>query len=93
MIEKFLGQIGQSTLKHLFKNASKYVIGGVTIVIARASYVIGHKDGKKEGTNEQAKRDEDKFKQQEKAHNQDRKKWEKQKEDYEDLLNDVEQNF
>jgi len=56
-------------------------------------YQSGHKDGKKEGTNEQAERDKKKMEEMNKNHEKDRSKWEKEKREYDDLLNDVEQKM
>lgn len=53
-------------------------------------YRKGKLDGKVEGTAEQARRDEKKFKDLHNTHQKDRAEWKKQKKDYEDLLDDLE---
>ena len=53
-------------------------------------YQMGKTDGRKQGTAEQAKRDETKMKQMREDHERDRKRWNEEKQAYEDLLDETE---
>lgn len=53
-------------------------------------YQSGRKDGRIQGTAEQAQRDARKFEQLEHNHASDRKRWNAQKQQYEELLDDAE---
>ena len=53
-------------------------------------YQMGKTDGRKQGTVEQAKRDETKMKQMREDHERDRKRWNEEKQAYEDLLDETE---
>lgn len=56
-------------------------------------YREGHKDGRIQGTAEQARRDERKFRQMHDKHEADRRRWNAEKQEYEDLLDDIENNL
>lgn len=75
------------------KRGTKYATGGGIAVASGAAYAvgesIGHTKGKKEGTVEQATRDEKKMKEMHQKHENDRKCWNEQKQSYEDLLDKV----
>lgn len=68
-------------------------MGGGTVAAGGAAYAIGkskgHKEGKIEGTIEQSQRDEKKMKEMHQKHESDRKRWNEEKQEYEDLLNDI----
>ena len=70
------------------------MFGGGVVVTGGAAYAVGeavgHIKGKKEGTSEQAARDENKFKNMNQQHENDRKQWNEEKQAYEDLLNETE---
>lgn len=87
-------QTGKAVANHVSKNAGKYAAAAGGAVAVGGAYAIGkasgHTEGKKEGVAEQAKKDEVKFKAQHNAHEQDRKEWERQRNQYEDLLDDLE---
>lgn len=102
MIEKFLGLAlegagkvlangAKVVITHFAKHGTKYAIGG-GVAAAGGAYAVGksvgHKEGKKEGTVEQAARDEKKMKEMHKKHENDRKRWNEQKQAYEDLLDE-----
>ena len=53
-------------------------------------YQMGKTDGRKQGTAEQAKRDETKMKQMREDHERDRKRWNEEKQAYVDLLDETE---
>ncbi len=53
-------------------------------------YQMGKTDGRKQGTVEQAKRDETKMKQMREDHERDRKRWNEEKQAYEKLLDETE---
>ena len=53
-------------------------------------YQMGKTDGRKQGTVEQAKRDETKMKQMREDHERDRKRWNEEKQAYENLLDETE---
>lgn len=55
-------------------------------------YQAGKAKGVKEGISRQARLDEEKFRQQAQAHDEDRDKWNEQKQAYEDLLDGIENN-
>ena len=55
----------------------------------RHIYQAGKANGIKEGISKQARIDEEKFRQQAQAHHEDREKWEKEKQGYEELLDDI----
>jgi hypothetical protein len=56
-------------------------------------YQWGKKDGRKNGTIEQAARDEQKFKQLHEQHEQDKRNWEKIDEEKDVLIDDLSKNF
>ena len=56
-------------------------------------YQQGKKDGRVQGTIEQARRDEKKFKEQAERHASDSRKWEREKEEYEELLNEIQSDY
>ena len=86
--------LGKAVGKHFTKHGTKYLIGGGTVAVGGAAYVVGesvgHTKGKKEGTAEQAVRDEKKFKDMHQRHEKDRKRWNEEKQAYEDLLDEKE---
>ena len=107
LIDQIIGNIGKAVApiakeaakgaeQHLAKHGSKYFKAIGCALVAGVSYlggkIKGFTQGKKAGIVEQAKRDEEKLRQQAKAHNEDRKNWRNQKKKYEDLLKDIEQN-
>lgn len=99
MIEKILGlalegarKVLKTVKTHFEKHGTKYAVGGGVAAIGGGAYVVGksvgHKEGKKEGTVEQAARDEKKMKEMHQKHENDRKRWNEQKQAYEDLLDE-----
>lgn len=56
-------------------------------------YKKGHTDGKKEGTIEQAERDEIKMTEMHRQHEQDRKEWTEINKQKDDLIDELEKNF
>lgn len=100
MLEKLLEPVingiikaGSATLSHLAKNWGKYLMGEVAVAAGGAAYAIGkskgHKEGKIEGTIEQSQRDEKKMKEMHQQHECDRKRWNEEKKECEDLLNNI----
>lgn len=79
---------------HFAKHGAKYLLGGGVVVAGGAGYAAGkhtgHEKGKKEGVTEQAFRDETKMKNMHQEHENDRKRWKEEKQAYEDLLNEIE---
>ena len=86
--------LGKAVVEHFTKHGTKYLIGGGTAAVGGAAYAVGesvgHTKGKKEGTAKQAARDEYKFKDMNQKHENDRKRWNKEKKAYEDLLDEKE---
>ena len=86
--------LGKAVAEHFSKHGIKYLIGGGTVAVGGAAYAVGesvgHTKGKKEGTAEQAVRDEKKFKDMHQRHEKDRKRWNEEKQAYEDLLDEKE---
>lgn len=86
--------LGKAVFEHFAKHSSKYLIGGGAAAAGGAAYAageaVGHSKGKKEGTAEQAARDEKKIKEMHQQHENDRKRWKKEKQAYEDLLDEAE---
>ena len=86
--------LGKAVVEHFTKHGTKYLIVGATAAVVGAVYVVGesvgHTKGKKEGTAEQAARDEKKFKDMHQRHEKDRKRWNEEKQAYEDLLDEKE---
>lgn len=80
----------EAVVEHFTKHGTKYIFGGGAVVTGGAGYAVGHLKGKKEGTSEQAARDENKFKDMHQQHENDRKQWNEEKQAYEDLLNETE---
>lgn len=84
----------ETVAKHFTKHGTKYMFGGGAVVTGGVAYAVGeavgHSKGKKEGTSEQAARDENKFKNMNQQHENDRKQWNEEKQAYEDLLNETE---
>lgn len=56
-------------------------------------YQMGHKDGKMEGTIEQAQRDEKKFQKMYSDHQKERQEWEQVNKEKDDLINDLGNNL
>ena len=86
--------LGKAVAEHFSKHGIKYLIGGGAAAAGSAAYAVGesvgHTKGKKEGTAEQAARDEKKFKDMHQQHEKDRKRWNEEKQAYEDLLDEKE---
>ena len=80
--------------QHFSKHGTKYVAGAGGVAVAGGAYAVGeavgHNKGKKEGTAEQAARDEKKMNDLHQQHENDRKRWNEEKQEYEDLLDEVE---
>ena len=97
MIALFFEQCIKTVFEHFKRNGSKYAAGGAVAAAGAGGYMvgksIGHKNGKKEGTYEQAKRDEKKIKQMHEVHEKDRKNWKKQQKRYEELLDEIEKKL
>ena len=80
--------VGKAVTEHFVKHGSKYLFGGgAAYAVGEA---VGHSKGKKEGTAEQAARDEKKIKEMHQQHENDRKRWNEEKQAYEDLLDETE---
>lgn len=86
--------LGKTVMNHITKHSNKYLAGGITAALTSVAYAVGEalgfKKGKKEGTAEQAARDEKKFKDMHQKHEIDCKRWNKEKQAYEDLLDEIE---
>lgn len=86
--------LGKAVVEHFTKHGTKYLIGGGVAAVGGAAYALGksdgHTKGKKEGTAEQAARDEKKIKDMHQRHEQDRKRWNEEKQVYKDLLDEIE---
>ena len=91
---KAVVNLGKAVIEHFTKHGTKYLIGGGAAAVGGAAYAVGesvgHSKGKKEGTAEQAARDEKKFKDMHLKHEDDRKRWNEEKKAYEDLLDETE---
>jgi len=85
---------GKTISEHFIKHGGKYAIGGGAAVIGGTAYAVGesvgHKRGKKEGTREQAARDEKKMNDLHQRHENDRRRWSKIEREYKDLLDEFE---
>ena len=87
--------VGKAVTEHFVKHGSKYLFGGGAAAAGGAAAyavgeAVGHSKGKKEGTAEQAARDEKKIKEMHQLHENDRKRWNEEKQAYEDLLDETE---
>ena len=84
---------GKAVANHVSKNARKYAAAAGGAAAIGGAYAIGkssgHTKGKKEGIAEQARKDKAKFQAQHEAHERDRKKWKKQRDKYENLLDEL----
>lgn len=84
----------KAVVEHLKKYGTKYLIGGGAAAAGGAAYAVGesvgHSKGKKEGVAEQAARDEKKVKDLYQNHENDRKRWNEERQAYEDLLDETE---
>lgn len=93
-IVKGANAAGKAIVNHFVKHGKKYAIGGGTAAIGGVAYAfgesIGHKKGKEEGTAEQAARDEKKMEEMHENHENDRKRWNEEKQAYEDILDEIE---
>lgn len=89
--------LGKVIAEHFAKHGSKYIMGGGAAAAGGAAYAVGeavgHSKGKKEGTTEQAARDEKKIKEMHQQHENDRKRWNEEKQAYEDLLDETEKKL
>lgn len=86
---KGLVSVGKSLVKHLSKHGAKYLAGGGAVAVGSAAYAAGHHNGKKEGTVQQAKRDEKKFQDLCDKHEKDRQKWKETDREKDMLINDL----
>lgn len=85
---------GTKVTEHIYKHGYKYVLAIVqAIILYKYGKAKGYIQGKKAGTAEQAQRDEVKFKKQHEQHENDRKSWNAEKQEYEDLLNEVKEKL
>ena len=86
--------VGKAIVEHFTKHGKKYLVGGGAAVASGAAYAVGesvgHSRGKKAGTAEQAARDEKKINDMHEKHENDRKRWNEEKQAYENLLDDIE---
>lgn len=86
--------LGKAIAEHFAKHWKKYAAGGGAVAVGGASYAVGkshgHTQGKKEGTVEQAARDKEKMENMHRKHENDRQQWNAQKQKYEDLLDELE---
>ena len=86
--------VGKAVAEHFVKHGYKYLFGGGAAAAGGTAYAVGeavgHSKGKKEGTEEQAARDEKKIKEMHQQHENDRKRWNEEKQAYEDLLDETE---
>ena len=89
-VVKGANALGKDIVGHFTKHATKYISVVATVATNAAIYAVGHLKGKKEGTTEQAARDENKIKNMHQQHENDRKQWNEEKQAYEDLLNETE---
>ena len=93
-VVKVATDLVKAVAEHFSKHGDKYLIGGGAAAAGGAVYAVGesvgHTKGKKEGTAEQAARDEKKFKDMHQQHEKDRKRWNEEKQAYEDLLDETE---
>ena len=84
----------RSISEHFIKHGGKYAIGGGAAVIGGTAYAVGeavgHKRGRKEGTAEQAARDEKKMNDLHQRHENDRRRWREIEREYKDLLDEFE---
>lgn len=87
---KAVAQGATAVVKNITKHGTKYIIVVGAAATSSASYVVGKLRGKKEGTVEQAARDEKKIKDIHQQHENDRKRWNEEKQAYEDLLDETE---
>ena len=85
----------KKTGKSLTDSAKDYVKEFYTEDVPGTSHIYqwGRKDGRIQGTAEQAQRDEEKMRKLHEEHEQDREEWNKQRQEYEDTLNEVEKEF
>ena len=92
-IVKGVSAASKTIAEHFVKHGTKYAIGGGAAAVGGAAYAVGesvgHNKGKKEGTAEQAARDEKKMKDLHQQHENDRRRWNEEKQAYEDLLDEV----
>lgn len=87
--------LGKAVVEHFTKHGTKYLIGGGAAAGGAAAggavaYAVGHSKGKKEGTAEEAARNKKKTNDMHQKHENDRKRWNEEKQAYEDLFNEVE---
>ena len=95
VVVKVANALGKTVVEHFTKHGTKYLIGGGAAAGGAAAggavaYAVGHSKGKKEGTAEEAVRNEEKTNDMHLQHEEDRKRWNEEKQAYEDLLNEVE---
>ncbi len=84
---------GKAVSDHMSKHGNKYIAGAAVGVTGVAAYAVGeaqgHKDGKVEGTAEQAERDEKKMQAMHQEHERDRAEWKKIDQEKDDLIDDI----
>lgn len=98
VINNAVAKAKEKVVAHFTKYKIRYLIGGGVAAAGGIGYAIGnafgHVKGKKEGTSEQALRDEAKMKDLENKHRQDRDEWKKIDKEKDDIINKYEQeNF
>lgn len=94
---KNAGSIGKTVSDHFAKHGKKYLEGGAVLaggaLVYKTGETVGHKKGKKEGTIEQAKRDERKFQEMRSRHERDRAAWKKTDKEKDKLIDNLFEHF
>lgn len=99
-VGSIVANCGKAIIEHIGKHKTIYAAGAVSAGMAGAAgagYKVGeskgHTEGKKEGTAEQAARDEIIIQQQHERHEDDRKKWEKCDREKDELIDELSKNL
>ena len=82
--------VGKAVIDHFAKHWSTYLYGGGVAAVGGGAYAVGHSKGEKGGIAKQAACDEKKIKEMHQQHENDRKRWNEEKQAYEKLLDETE---
>jgi hypothetical protein len=95
MISKLSQRAWKTASSHVQRNVGKYAAGVILVAGAGGKFLYdwgnkkGHTEGRKDGIAEQAKKDEAKIQRQHDQHESDRRKWNEEKQAFEDLIVEV----
>lgn len=94
IVQKEGPKILKSVIGHFAKHKDKYIAAGGGILLGGAGAgELMYEKGKRKGRNEQSQIDKKKMESMHRDHEKDREEWNRQKKNYDDFINDIEQSL